>query len=217
MTTTAPDTATPTTERTADELGAKLAQLDAEMRTLATKRETLSERAAERTAAAAAVRREIMQAQLADTPDEKSMRAARTQLLDYEADASTASSAAGAIARTIAELARERRETIGRLILAEYRAAERAMVEANDALAAAMAQVPDLVEEPLRALKQAVDACAAAGVRAWNDLAGYDDARREAPHPDMEVPYLWRRTFWQEAETILAAAAACRTDRRTGT
>jgi chromosome segregation ATPase len=200
-------------EPTADELRVRLEEIEAEMRTLSTKRETLTERASEKAAAAAELRREITQLQLGDAPDERAMKATRAQLLDCEADASTARDAAAAIKRTIEELSREHRETECSIAIAEYAAAEQTMIEANDVLADAIAQIQGLLEEPLATLKRATEACATVSVIVWDGVQGHERARRRIPHPENEAPFLWRGTLWQQAETILATVAACQVSR----
>jgi hypothetical protein len=198
-------------------LRARLEEIETEMRALTAKRETLAQRAAEKSAAALELRRSIMQLQLGEAPDEKAMKAARSQLLDCEADASTAKEAAAAIARTTAELSREQSQTRCEIALAEFAAAERTMLEANGVLADAMVRIQSQLEEPLRTLQQAVNDCATVAIRSWNEVEGNEEARRRLPHPEYSVPNLWRRTFWQQAEGILTSVRLCRASRNDGT
>lgn len=202
----------PTAAPTADELRARLEEIETEMRTLATKRELLTERAREKSAAAAEHRREIMQMQLGERPDEKAMKATRAQLVDCEADASTAQQAAAAIGRTIEELKREYRQTECGVAIADYTASEEVVRAANAALADAILRCGELTEEPTRALRKALDDQSAACSSAFAVLRQYGEQDR-VPHPDIEAPFFWRKTYLHHTLAILEAVAVCRASR----
>jgi len=208
MTTTVTEAPAPT----ANDLRARLDEIDTEVRALATKRETLTERAREKSAAAAEYRREITQMQLGERPDEKAMKAARAQLLDCEADASTAQEAAAALTRTIQELQREYKQTECGVAIAEYSAAEEAARVANGELTDAILSIGELIEEPTRALRKALDDQSAACSRSFTALQQHGEQDR-VPHPDIEAPFFWQKTYLQRALAILDTVMVCRTAR----